>query len=72
MSEIEKNLKLSGQRYVLLKIYHQSLPAQASLRCCVCDVVVADVDGILHQVLAAGSSEDGRRGWVSKSSRQLP
>ena len=48
-----------------LSFYHQSMPAQASLRCCVCDVVVADVDGILHPVLAAGSPQDGSGGWVS-------
>ena len=41
------------------------MPAQASLRRSVRNVVVADVDGILHPVLAAGSPEDGSGGWVS-------
>ena len=54
------------------EVYLQSMPAEASLRSCVCDVVVADVDGLLHTVLAAGPPQDGRRGWVSKlNSHQL-
>ena len=59
------------RKAVQTEYYFQSEPTQASLRCGVCDVLVADVDGFLHPVLAVGPPQNGSSGWVSREVREI-